>query len=419
MMTFERLLKENYQKRKDKDYLFQKADGVYESISFGNFVENTLLLAEALIKLGLQGKKIIVFGENSIEWMMSDLAIMSCVGVSVGLGKDYREDDIVPIIELVQAQAIIYSESKTDIVDRIGKSIKNLKLLSMEKDLPRLLSEERRRNTWWIEHLFRSLGRDHEECIKVVFTSGTTAFPKAVMLSEKNIFAGWASLQKRTPMDETDRCYLFLPLSHTYGGIYNFIYSLISGMQIYLSSGTQHIESELKEVQPTVFCAVPVIYRSFYDKTEGKLECPANLFGKNIKYLFCGGAHLEEEIRYAYRRAGLNLLVAYALSETASSLSIEYSGSDNRTSVGVIFEDMDVKIYRPDENGQGEILVKGNAVFLGYMNDDKSTRVAFDLEGYFKTGDLGRIDKDRNLYLTGRKDKTIIRDKERRLLKEH
>ena len=230
------------------------------------------------------------------------------------------------------------------------------------------------------------------------------------MLSEKNIFAGSNSLKKRAPMDETDICYLFLPLHHTYAGIYNFIYSLISGMKIYLSSGVEKIAAELPVVEPTVFCAVPLIYKRFYEAVGGDINKLPYIFGKGIKYLFSGGAYLDEQIRAAYREAGLNLLVAYALSETASSFSIEYSKSKNLKSVGRIFEDIEVKIDSPNENGEGEIMVRGDNVFIGYMNNEEATRLAFNSEGFFLSGDLGYIDEQNNLYLSGRKKRIILMD---------
>lgn len=376
---------------------------------FGTFVENTAYLAESLLHMGLKDRRIMIFGENSVEWMMADLAIMSYVGTCIGVDKEWKREDIRRVLGFLQVDAVIYSDSKREIMEDLASEFTGVQCFSMQRDIPELLSRGKelasRKN-----NLFDFPHRDSEACARVVFTSGTTSFPKAVMLSEKNIFAGWNSLMKRASMDETDRCYLFLPLHHTYAGIYNFVYSLISGMKIYLSSGVGHIAEELPMVQPTVFCAVPLIYRRFYDGVEGDICKLPGLFGGHMKYLFCGGAYLEEPIRKAYRDAGLNLLIAYALSETASSFSIEYSGSLNLQSVGTVFEDLDVKIDAPDEAGEGEILVKGDAVFLGYMNNPEATALAFNGEGYFRTGDVGFVEKNNDLYLTGRKRRILLTD---------
>jgi len=246
--------------------------------------------------------------------------------------------------------------------------------------------------------------KDINKCSKIVFSSGTTSNPKAVMLSLKNIFAGWESLQRRTKFYETDVIYLFLPLHHTYAGIYNFLYSLISGLTIYLSSGIENISKELQEVNPTIFCSVPLIYRKIYEVAQDNLKYA---FGNKIRFLYSGGSPFPKEIREVYLKNNLSLLEAYALTETASSFSIDYLDDKDINSVGTIFEDIDVIVKDKDENGIGEIAVKGDNIFLGYYNNEEATKKAFDKNNYFLTGDLGYI-KNNKLYLIGRKKKILI-----------
>lgn len=406
-IRFAELLREDYAKWKDEEYLFFREGEGYRSVTFGAFIEDVVCLAESLLSRGLKGGKIAVCGENSPRWMAADLAVSAYVGVSVGLSREYGPEEIRESIETFGIDALFYSAGKEAEVKEAIKAFPELLCFNMEKDFSSLL-EEGRRKAEKKAGFFDFEEKDPDACVKVVLTAGTTSDPKGVMLSEKNIFAGWESLAKRAPMDRSDRCYLFLPLHHTYAGIYNFIYSLISGMKLYLSSGTAHIARELHLATPTVFCAVPVIYRNFYEASGGDPEKLTSFFGGKIKYLFTGGAPLEPEIRAFYHRAGLNLLSAYALSETASSLAIAYSGSRDTVSAGRVFEDLEVKIADPDKEGRGEILVRGEAVFLGYMNDEKATRAVFDEEGFFRTGDIGRLDGENNIYITGRKKKVLL-----------
>lgn len=222
-------------------------------------------------------------------------------------------------------------------------------------------------------------------------------------------------------MSENDSSYLFLPLSHTYGGIYNLLACLYFGMELYLCSDTDKIFEELPMVKPTIFCAVPLIYERVYamlgqevvkeaqvSKNEAYIQKIKGMFGGNIKYLFCGGAKYNVEIRKFYKDIGFHILEAYALTETASSLSIEYWNSKSINSVGTIFEDIEVKFIDLDENGHGEILVKGDNVALGYYNNEKETRKVFDKDGYFHTGDIGYQDEDNQLFLVGRKRRVIV-----------
>ena len=225
------------------------------------------------------------------------------------------------------------------------------------------------------------------------------------MLSLTNILAGYEPLQKRANLNEKDTIYLFLPLHHTYANIYNFIYGFIAGAEIYLSTGIQNLAIELQEVKPTIFCAVPLVYKRIYIASQDKLKYA---FGPNIRRLFCGGAKFESNIRRIYKEAGLPLCEAYALTETASSFSIEYLNDNDYESVGTIFENLDVKIIN-EKDGVGDIVAKGPAVFLGYINNDKLTQQAFTKDGYFITGDIGYI-KDNKLYLTGRKETVLVGD---------
>ena len=203
------------------------------------------------------------------------------------------------------------------------------------------------------------------------------------MLTQRNILCGWDNLYKRAPINENDICYLFLPLHHTYAGLCNFLYSTISGMKIYLCSDTKKIGEELQIVKPTVFCAVPLIYERFSKIASQTGKDLKTLFGGNIKYMFSGGAYFDENIRRQYKQAGLNMMEAYALTETSSIFSIQYSNSPNVKSVGTIFENIDVKVINSDENGCGELVVKGDNVCLGYYGNEKATKEAFDKDVIF------------------------------------
>ena len=245
--------------------------------------------------------------------------------------------------------------------------------------------------------------KNNNRTAKIVFSSGTTGKSKAVKLSLKNIFAGYNSLYRRCQINHNDSTYLFLPLNHTYASIYNFMYSLVAGYSIFLASSTQNIGKELLETNPTIFCAVPLVYNNLLQAYQDNID---KAFGKNIKYLFCGGAPISKETRKIYKDKNLNLMQAYALSETSSSLTIAYPYQDDLESVGTIFEDIEVKIYDKDKDGVGEIIVKGDNVFKGYTDRSLTKRV-FDKEGYFHTGDLGYI-KDNKIYLKGRKKKMLL-----------
>ncbi len=391
-MQLKRILKKNYKEWKNDEYIYQKDNnGIYQSITYGKFIEDSLGIAKDLIDQGYKNKKIIIISENSINLMKCDFAISFFVGLSAPVSKEWKKRDLLNGIEELKADLLIYSDNFKDMVKEIEKEI-DIKTINM-KNLKTIFNLD----------LFELPIKNQNKAAKIVFSSGTTGKSKAVKLSLKNIFAGLPSLTRRCKFTHEDSTYLFLPLNHTYASVYNFMYSLIKGYRIYLASSTANIGKELLETNPTIFCAVPLVFNNLYQAYQDKISIA---FGKNIKYLFCGGAPITKELRKVYKDNNLNLMQAYALSETASSLAIAYPYQDDLESVGTIFEDLDVKIYEPDKDGIGEIIVKGDCVFLGYIDKSLTKRV-FDDKGYFHTGDLGII-KNNKIYLKGRKKKMLL-----------
>ncbi len=390
-MQLKRIIKNNYKKYYDNEYIYEKENDKYKAIKYGKFIENSLGMANYLINEGYKNKKIMIISENSTKLMQLDLAVTFYVGVSAIVSKEWKEKDLLLGIEELKPDCLIYSNEYKEIVDNVKKKV-NIRTISLEKI-----------KTTFTSDLLDLPIKSKERLAKVVFSSGTTGKSKAVKLSLKNMFAGYDNLLRRCDITSSDSAYLFLPLNHTYGEIYNFMYSIIGGFKIYLASSTKNIGKELLETNPTIFCGVPLIFNNLLQAYQDNID---KAFGTNIKWLFCGGAPISKETRKIYKDKGLCLMQAYALSETASSLTIAYPGKDDLESVGEIFEDIDVKIVNKDKDGVGEIVVKGDNVFLGYT-DSKLTKKVFDKDGYFYTGDLGYI-KDKKIYLKGRKKKMIL-----------
>ncbi|MBQ7132384.1 MAG: AMP-binding protein [Oscillospiraceae bacterium] len=381
---------------KGHEYIFERKGDTFEGKSFDCFADDVHRVAATLLSKGLYGKKIIIFGANSYNYMVADIAVMGYVGVSCTVSKEWSSQDIINAAELLDAGAVIYSRRKESVVNLLKEKFPQILYIVMEELLQTAQSDLPVPNPL-----------ETDICCKIIFSSGTTGIPKAVMLSQDNMFANWESLKKRAPFSSKDKCYLFLPLSHTYGGICNFLYSLISGMSIYICSDTKLIMQEIAIVKPTVFCAVPLIYEKLYSACIANNLPPAAALGGNIRYLFSGGAYLKTEIRRFLKNAKLNLLEAYGLSETSSLISCEYSDPYDFESVGTVMETIDIQIRDIDENGIGEITVKGDNVSSGYFGNICATEKAFDSEGFFRTGDLGFL-REGKLYVTERKRRMIL-----------
>lgn len=376
------------------NFIAEKYKDEWHFHSYADFIRDTKTFAAYLQHENLTHSKIAIFANNSYNYLVADAAIMGYIGVSVPISKEWTFYSLNNALRNLDINAIIYDNQHAEIVQRFAErhAIKTIKIEKVTEPNDYVLNEDI---------------KTADEISKIIFSSGTTGAPKAVALSQRNMFANFENLRKRTPMDENDIDYLFLPLSHTYACISNFYYALISGMKLYLCSDTKKIADELLEVKPTIFCAVPLIFERFYTACQAKNLDPNILLGGRIRHLFVGGANLNPEICKFFKQHHTGLVNTYGLSETSAIVAVEYHNEDDFESSGTIFENQEVKIDQPDENGIGEILVKGENIMLGYYRNEELTRQVIDYDGFFHTGDLGAI-RNNKIYIHGRKKRLIL-----------
>lgn len=404
-MTIKSILKDRYKKWENNPYIHYKENGKLVIKNYGDFVRDSIYLATGLKILGLWNQKIMIYGENSYEWMISDVAITGFTGISVAVSREWKYHDLDFAIQKVQPQAIIYSESKREVIEEVKKNNPQIQCLSMQTVLPQIINLGRKVKRE--SNLFDIEETNYEECSKIIFSSGTTDLIKAVMLSQKNIFFGYDEIMKRMPVCEKDLDYFFLPLHHIYAMKGLFYFSFISGMNLYLCSDIKRLTDEIREVNPTVFRAVPFIYERFYQLSTLNHRDLKSMFGNQIKYLTCGGAFLDKKLKQYYYEQGLPIMEGYGMTEIAGSMAFQNYHNYHINSQGEIYDGLEVKIVNPDENGVGEIAIKGDSVFLGYYNDLESTKQVIDANGFYYTNDIGYIHEN-NLYYIKRKDRMII-----------
>ena len=395
-------LKEDYTKWGERPYLHEMCDGSYSTVTFGEYIERVNYFAAYLISKGYKGKNIGIYSPNSIAWMIFDVAVMNYVGMSVGLSKEWTSDNLSYAIDKCDIVCLFYGKELEDKVDVVRDKFPETEFICIEDEWDNCIAEGKSLSNG----VFKLDPRDPDIPAKIVFTSGTTSFPKAVMLSINNVFSGWETLGRRVQILPEDICYLFLPLNHTYGSIYNFIYSLVYGYEIYLTFDIRNMAQEMMQIRPTVFSAVPLVYMKLYEGAKAYGITLKQIMGGRMKYTFCGGARLAPEIRDQYMAEGFYLMNAYALSETSSGFSIDYPGDEILDSVGTLAEDVDACVKDPDEEGWGELAIKGANIFKGYYKDEEATRKCFSDDGYFLTGDIGKI-VNNHVYVRGRKDTRI------------
>ena len=403
MNELERFLREDYEKWKDLPYLHEMVNGKYEGITMGEFIEKVNYLGTFFVNNGYKGKNIGIYSPNSIAWMIADVAIMNYVGLSVGLSKDWMGDNLDYAIGKCEITCLLYSRTVKANVDTVKIKHPDVTYICIEDEFDSMLEEGKAA----CQELFALEAVDEDKPAKIVFTSGSTSFPKAVMLSVKNIYSSYEALGRRISVDTNDVCYLFLPLNHTYGSIFNFLYSLVFGYSIYLTGDIKNMAQEMMMVKPTVFCAVPLVCVKFCEGAKAMNIPLKMLLGGRMRYLFIGGSCLPYDIRQAFIDQGINPMNAYALSETSSGFSIDYPDVTDMDSAGTLLEYVDAKVIDPDADGIGELAIKGPNIFHGYLNDPEATKRAFDKDGYFLTGDLGKI-VGNMVYVKGRKDTMLV-----------
>ena len=396
-MTYEikTILDDNNRKYSSDAFIFEKHDNDWRSKSVGDFVQDVKNFAAFLQHENLTHKKIAIYAANSYNYLVCDAAIMGYVGISVTISKEWTEYDLDNSIQIINYDAIVYDQAHADVIEQLRDKYPDIKYIRIE--------DITRPNEYALDE---SLIKREDVC-KIVFSSGTTGIPKAVMLTQRNMFSNFDNLNRRAPMSHDDVDYLFLPLSHTYASISNFCSVLITGMQLYLCSDVRQIASEIQEVRPTIFCAVPLIFERFYAACKAQNIDPKVLLGGRIRHLFAGGAHMDPEMIRFFKEHHTGLLNTYGLSETSAVVAVEYHNEDDFDSDGTIFENQEVKIDQPDSNGIGEILVRGENITPGYYGNELLTKQAIDDEGFFHTGDLGRIENNK-IYVTGRKKRIIL-----------
>lgn len=397
-----------------------------------------------LIAMGCRDKHVALIGESSYEWICSYFGLMSIGSVVVPLDKDYPAEDLSDIMNKAECEFVVYSPSIEEKIEQIRGKVSGLKtfICMGNANIPDAvkLSDiessgcERVKNG---DNSYYDYEIDDERMATIVYTSGTTGKGKGVMLSQKNIVS-----------DMTQGMYLFqisprtmnvLPPHHTFGSTVNFVGHFSQGSTIYITSGLKYIMNEIKEQRPIHLVLVPLFVETMYKKIwstaekEGKAKAlrtlikvsnflrkigidlrrqlfrtVLNSFGGQLEMIICGGAKLNQEIIDTFEAFGITILNGYGITECAPLISCNRNKIQKKGSVGIPIIGELVKIKDPDENGEGEICVKGPNVMLGYYKDPEATAAAFDEEGYFMTGDYGKLDEEGWIYITGRLKNLII-----------
>ena len=401
-------------------------------------------LGTALISMGLKGKRIGIIGENRYEWELAYLSVVCGVGIVVPMDKSLPANELEEVIERSEVEAIFYSKKYEETIKKIKYSEKNkLKhLISMDTDIhdEGIYSEKELIEKG--KELLDSGNREYinakinpEEMRIMLFTSGTTSKSKVVALSHKNLISNVMDYASVVDVNSDDRILSFLPLHHVYECTVGMLVSLYVGAERAFCDGIRHIVENLNEYKITYAAFVPAIYELMYKniwkmiEKKGKVEETKELmqeykdksmqekkevfkeihdmYGGCIKLFITGAAALDKEVIETFRNWGINLCQAYGLTETSPIIGIETNEHHRVGSIGRPIPHVQARIDEADDDGVGELVVKGPNVMLGYYNNKKATDSVME-DGWFHTGDLARIDEDGYIFICGRKKSVIV-----------
>ena len=435
-------------------YKNKPSDKEVQKVTFSQWREDVKNLGTALVANGLREQNIAIVGENSYGWCCSFFGVMAIGSVTVPVDKELPAGDINGIITTTECKAVIFGKSAEEKIKAIlaegGLSSAEL-LISIEPQSgidAELLGTRTLISIAELEakgaELFKGGDNsyydykiDVNKLASIVFTSGTTGKGKGVMLTQANICLDMTLGMYN--FDITRKTLHVLPPHHTFGSTVNYVGHLSQGCEVYISSGLKHVSDEIKEQKPTHLILVPafleVMNRKIWTiarktkkerllKTMMKVsDCLRKVgidlrrklfasvlesFGGKLELVICGGAKLDEEIIKTFDSLGITILNGYGITECAPLISANRNKYRKPGSVGTPILACRVKIDNPDENGEGEICVKGPNVMLGYYNNPEATAEVFDKDGFFHTGDYGRLDEEGWIYITGRKKNLII-----------
>ena len=427
------------------DFVCDKRNGKWEKISTDEYIRITNQLSRALIKYGIKkGDRIaLITSTNRVEWCFFDQAALQIGAVTVPIYPSISSEDCVYNLENSGSKICIVSDEKLfDKINTIKSQLPELKDIFTFDDVKDatnwkelLESGKETDNQQEVETIKDSISED--DLVSIIYTSGTTGKPKGVMLTHKNIVSDVLGCEDRIPhKDSKNKGLSFLPLCHVYERMIIYLFTT-NGISIYFAESNEKLSENLKEIKPQYMTVVPRMVEKVYDAiykrgTEaGGLKSKIFLWsikvaekykigdskslahiiadklvfskwreglGGNIITLVSGSAALSKRLNTMFHAAGIPILEGYGLTETSPVIAVNSFEHTKIGSVGRPIKNIDVKIQE-----DGEITVKGPTVTQGYYKDEKQTKEAFTEDGYFKTGDIGILDKDNFLFITDRK----------------
>lgn len=396
----------------------------------------------------VEGDKIALLGRNSASWCAMYLAVVTYGAVVVPILPDFKPDDLHNIINHSDSKMLFIDDKIWELID--PEKIREIKSVISLDTFEMIMSRSENFSAIYknLDDHFRKTfpefgpadikfsGVDNEQLAVLSYTSGTTGFSKGVMVPHRSLAANIRYAQNNMPLEPGDPVVSFLPLAHTYGCAFEFLFPFTYGCHITILTKTpspQILLQAFQEIRPRLILSVPLVIEKVYKKKmvpaiskpamKALLKVPGinkilfkkirekleTSFGGRFKELVIGGAAFNADAEKFFKKIGLRFSIGYGMTECGPLISYDGWKTARIASCGKAVDTLEVKIDSPDpENVVGEIILRGDNVMLGYYKNEKATKDVIDEDGWMHTGDLGVIDKDGYIYIKGRSKDMLL-----------
>lgn len=407
--------------------------------TYTQFANDVFALGSYFYSIGIKDKKIAIYAENSYEWIITYFACVCGSNTIVPLDKELKPAEAAVLIRACGADMLVHSAKKSKILDEF-----NVGELSATLCLDDFTAACEKGSKFLPESGFTENEIDVEKCCSIIYTSGTTGNPKGVMLCQRNLVSDMIrsmetlKFPQGTP-EHPKGTLAVLPFNHTFGFMACVLCQVHAGVCVYINSSLRYVLSDINISKPGHVSVVPLFVESFYKgiwknaKKSGKdkllkimikvsnglrkigidlrrqmFKSVLDAFGGNLEMIITGGAPISNELIHGFDDIGIQIINGYGISECSPIVSINRHCWSKLGSVGQVINTVQAKTIHDNDDGEGEICVKGDIVMMGYYNNPEANAAAFTKDGWFNTGDIGKVDEDGFIYITGRKKNLII-----------
>ena len=434
----------------DRPFILEKFNPKepFTEITYKAFKEDVVALGTSLTKkFNLKDERIIIIGENTYHWYVSYMAAVCGAGIAVPIDKELPINEIENVIKRAKASVVIYSTKKKDNIKKVEDNLPFVKYFIQMNSDDKLsgrniglntVIEEGKKLVNKGDNSFLDIKIDPEEFKVLIFTSGTTSQAKGVMICNRNLAENINAVNPYVYLTEKDRFFSILPLHHCYECSIGFLLPMAVGASIVVCQGLKHIVDNMKETKPTAMLAVPLLIESLYKKINKSIEKGGKTgvvnsmihvtnalkavgidikrkvfseiyenLGGNLKFIVSAAAPIDPKAGKWLQDIGIILLQGYGLTETSPIAALTPEYEPKIGSAGKALVCSKLRINNPNEKGEGEILIKSSTLMLGYYENEEATKEVVK-DGWFNSGDIGYIDKDGFLFITGRSKNVIV-----------